>query len=148
MQSAISSSWAVSRTFFSTSPGATRRMVRARAIFSKAVRVSSRLQSWNTKPSRSRRKREICLGLSRVTSRPSTQMLPLVGVSMVDTQLSSVDLPLPDAPIMPTNSPCSTVKLTSSMARVRLPLPPYSRTRCSTCKIGSITVSSLSFISG
>ncbi len=44
--------------------------------------------------------------------------LPLVTVSMVDTQLSRVDLPDPEAPMMPTNSPLSTAKDTSANARV------------------------------
>ena len=72
-------------------------------MFSRAVRVSSRLESWKMKPSCSRRKRVSLSCFSRVTSAPLITTLPLVTVSMVDTQLSSVDLPEPDAPMMPTN---------------------------------------------
>ena len=140
MQSAISSSPAACFTFFSTRPGAAPRMVRARAIFSKAVRVSSSWQSWKMNPSRSRRKRETSRGFRPVISRPSTKMRPAVGASMVDTQLSRVLFPLPEAPMMPTNSPFSTEKLTSSMARVTLPRLPYSRTRCSTVRIVSMVM--------
>ena len=43
---------------------------------------------------------------------------------MVEMQLSRVVLPEPEAPIMPTNSPWRTEKLTSSMARVTLPFDP------------------------
>ena len=93
-------------------------------MFSKAVRVSSRLQSWKTKPSRSRRKRERALPRRAVTSVPSTVMVPEEGRSMVDTQFKRVVLPEPDAPITPTNSPGSTSKLRSSRARVWLPRSP------------------------
>ena len=57
-----------------------------------------------------------------VTSAPRTRPWPLVAVSMVETQLSSVDLPEPEAPMMPTNSPSRTSKLTSARARVVTPL--------------------------
>ena len=55
-----------------------------------------------------------------VTSAPLTSTFPLVTASMVDTQLSSVDLPEPEAPMMPTNSPRITVNDTSASARVTL----------------------------
>ena len=49
---------------------------------------------------------------------------------MVLMQLSSVDLPEPDGPMMATNSPGATCMLTFSSAMVRatsarLPRPPY-----------------------
>ncbi len=61
----------------------------------------------------------------RVTSCPLMRMVPLVALSMVETQLSNVDLPEPEAPMMPTNSPRLTVKLASLSARVTLPSAPY-----------------------
>ena len=77
----------------------------ARAMFSKAVRVSSRLQSWKIKPSRSRRKRVSSLPRSFVSSWPSTWMEPEVGRSMVEMQFNRVVLPEPEAPMMPTVFP-------------------------------------------
>ncbi|VWL90074.1 Uncharacterised protein [Collinsella intestinalis] len=77
------------------------------------------------KPSCSRRKRVSLACFMRVTSAPLMTTLPLVTVSMVDTQLSRVDLPDPEAPMMPTNSPLSTAKDTSANARVTLLRLPY-----------------------
>ena len=94
-------------------------------MFSRAVRVSSRFESWKMNPSCSRRKRVSLSDFKRVTSAPLMTTLPLVTVSMVDTQLSSVDLPEPEAPIMPTNSPLFTVNDTSASARVTLLRLPY-----------------------
>ena len=48
-------------------------------------------------------------------------MRPAVGVSMVAMQLSNVLLPEPDGPMIPTYSPASTRKLTSSRASVEDP---------------------------
>ena len=93
-------------------------------MFSKAVRVSSRLQSWKIKPSRSRRNRVSSFPFSFVSSRPSTRMEPEVGLSMVDTQFKRVVLPEPEAPMMPTNSPGRTSKLRSLRAVVRFPRLP------------------------
>ena len=64
------------------------------------------------------------------------RIVPLVALSMVDTQLSNVDLPEPEAPMMPTNSPRLTVKLTSLSARVTLPSAPYTFSRCATSSTG------------
>ena len=52
-------------------------------------------------------------------------MWPLVTVSMVATQLSSVVLPEPEGPMMPTNSPGITSKLMSLMACVTESRLPY-----------------------
>ena len=93
-------------------------------MFSKPVSVSSRLQSWKMKPSLSRRKRDRAAPRSAVTSVPSTVMEPEVGASMVETQLSSVVFPEPEAPMMPTNSPGRTSKLRSLRAVVRFPRLP------------------------
>ena len=43
---------------------------------------------------------------------------------MVALQFKRVVLPEPEAPMMPVNPPCSTWKLRSDRALVRLPLPP------------------------
>ena len=51
-------------------------------------------------------------------------IFPLVTVSMVEMQLSRVVLPEPEAPMIPKNSPFSTEKLMSSMARVTPPPLP------------------------
>ena len=96
-------------------------MVSASAMFSYAVSVSSRLESWKMKPSSSRLNRASSLPASDPTSRPPIWMLPLVGASMVARQLSSVDLPDPLGPMMPVNSPAATAKLTWSSACVTLP---------------------------
>ena len=59
-----------------------------------------------------------------VTSRPSTTIWPDVGRSMVEMQLSSVDLPEPDVPMIAMNSPVRTSKLTPSSAFVMaVPMP-------------------------
>ena len=105
----------------STSRAGTRWMVSASATFSKAVSVSSRFASWNTKPNSSRRNFASSAPERPVTSRPPTEIRPAVGASMVARQFRSVDLPEPDGPMIPTNSPASTAKLTWSSARVTLP---------------------------
>ena len=87
-------------------------------MFSKAVRVSSRLQSWKIKPSRSRRKRVSSLPRNLVSSCPSTWMEPEVGRSMVEMQFKRVVLPEPEAPMIPTYSPAARDRLTPSRARV------------------------------
>ena len=91
-------------------------MDRARAMFSKAVRVSSRLQSWKMKPRRSRRNRVRALPRIRVSSCPSMTMEPEVGLSMVDTQFNKVVLPEPEGPMIPTYSPSWTDRDTPSRA--------------------------------
>ena len=115
---------AVSSTRPSTSPAGTRAMVSGRATFSRAVRVSSRLEFWKMKPSFSRRNFVSERPRSPVTSRPPTSTWPLVGVSMVEMQLSSVDLPEPEAPMIETSSPAQTSNETSASARVVAPRPP------------------------
>lgn len=46
---------------------------------------------------------------------------------MVETQLSSVDLPEPEAPMIETNSPARTSNETSASARVTAPAEPLPR---------------------
>ena len=123
-QSAMPSSSAISRTRPGISRAGALTMDRDRAMFSKAVRVSSRLQSWKMNPSRSRRNRASSRPRRPVSSRPSMTMEPDVGRSMVAIQLSRVVLPEPEGPITPTNSPCSRDRDTPSRARVAAaPLP-------------------------
>ncbi len=122
--SATSSMAATCSTRPGISLGPTRLIVSARAMFSSPVRVSRRLASWNTKPRRSRRKRERSFCLMLVTSWPSTTIWPDVGRSMVEMQLSSVDLPEPDVPMIAMNSPVRTSKLTPSSALVMAVLMP------------------------
>ena len=50
-----------------------------------------------------------------------TRTAPLVGLSIPAMRLSSVDLPLPDGPMMATASPGSTRRLTSSTAAAAAP---------------------------
>ena len=99
-------------------------MVRASEVFSKPVSVSSRFESWKMKPRSSRRNFANWRFDMPVISRPPTMMCPLVTVSMVETQFKSVVLPEPEGPMMPTNSPAATSKLTPASAWVtesRLP---------------------------
>ena len=79
-------------------------------------KVSSRLKSWNTKPRWSRRKAEISFSLRETMSRIFKNTWPLVGLSSPARMFNRVVLPEPDSPIMATNSPSSTVKLTPERA--------------------------------
>ena len=93
-------------------------------MFSSRVRVSRRLKSWNTKPKFSRRNWARSRGERSARLTPSSRMSPALTVSMVAMQLSRVVLPEPEAPMIPKNSPSSTEKLMSSMARVTPPPLP------------------------
>ena len=93
-------------------------------MFSSMVRVSSRLKSWNTKPSRSRRNLASSDSDRSATLTPSSRIFPALMASMVEMQLSRVVLPEPEAPMMARNSPASTSKLTRSRALVTLFLLP------------------------
>ena len=86
--------------------------VSASAMFSKPVSVSSRLESWKMKPRSSRRNFANARERRPVMSRPSTRMCPLVTVSMVATQFSSVVLPEPDGPMTAMLSPARMAKFT------------------------------------
>lgn len=94
--------------------------VNARAMFSRMVSASNMLEPWKMKPSSSRRKRAASLGESPEVSLPFTKIHPEVGASMVAKQFSNVDFPDPLGPMMATNSPASTEKLTFSSACVAL----------------------------
>ena len=89
-------------------------------MLSRRVKVSSRLNSWNTKPRFSRRNAARALSFSPARSRPSNRTLPPVGRSSVARMFSSVVFPEPDSPMMATYSPASTEKLTPFSARTGL----------------------------
>ncbi len=60
---------------------------------------------------------------SRLPTRPWISALPVVGSVMRERILSSVLLPAPLRPMMPTTSPASTSKLTSFRAQIVLTCP-------------------------
>ena len=93
-------------------------------MFSSMVRVSSRLKSWNTKPSRSRRNLASSISDKSAALTPSRRIFPALMTSMVEMQLSRVVLPEPEGPMIARNSPASTSKLTRSSALVTLFLLP------------------------
>ena len=104
--------------------GAVRRMARARAMFSPMVRVSRRLKSWKMKPRFSRRNLASSLGRSRVMSCPSRRMAPATHRVDGGDAVEQGGLAGAGGPMIPKNSPFSTEKLMSSMARVTPPPLP------------------------
>ena len=80
--------------------------------FSSAVRRSSRLNCWNTKPMEAPRSRARRASDSRDTSRPSNSSSPVVCRSISPSRFSRVVLPDPDRPTTATWSPVSTVRST------------------------------------
>ena len=85
------------------------------------VNVSSRLNSWNTKPRLSRRKVATSLSFILPSSLPSSTTVPPVGLSSAARRFKSVVLPEPDSPIMATYSPSSTLKFTFLSASTWFP---------------------------
>ena len=85
------------------------------------VNVSSRLNSWNTKPRLSRRKVATSLSFILPSSLPSSTIVPPVGLSSAARRFKSVVLPEPDSPIMATYSPSSTLKFTFLSASTWFP---------------------------
>ena len=77
---------------------------------------SSRLKNWKIMPTCRRRNRAAAVSLSLSTRSPPTQTAPAVGRSSAAMRLSSVDLPLPDCPMMATASPGAIVTVTSATA--------------------------------
>ena len=73
--------------------------------FSTAVIDGNRLNCWKMKPMCCSRKFTSCDSLIFSKCCPAITMLPRVGFSSPAIMLSSVDLPLPDRPMMHTNSP-------------------------------------------
>jgi hypothetical protein len=68
---------------------------RAKAMFSAAVRSSSSRKSWNTIPSR-RRRRGTSSALSVVTLYPDTRTSPALGFCSAKRSFMIVDLPAPE----------------------------------------------------
>ena len=75
------------------------------STFSNAVSDGSRWKNWNTKPMREPRSRASASSPSVVMSTPSITMLPVEGASRPAIRPSSVDLPLPDGPVIATTRP-------------------------------------------
>ena len=94
---------------------------KGRRILSSMEKVSSRLNSWNTKPRLSRRK--AARSRSGMVSRllPDKSTSPAVGLSRAARIFSRVVLPEPDSPMMATYSPSCTEKDTPFRAWTRLP---------------------------
>ena len=85
-------------------------------MFSSAVRVGTRLNAWNTKPTRSRRSWVIFLSDRPVSSVSPIRTDPEVAVSRPARQCIRVDLPEPDGPMIAVNSPRRKSAETSSRA--------------------------------
>jgi hypothetical protein len=66
---------------------------------------SLRKNCWNTKPIQAERSAEMRRSDSVATSWPRISIRPAVGRSSVPISCSSVDLPEPEGPTMPTISP-------------------------------------------
>ena len=93
-------------------------------MFSRAVRVGTRLNDWKTKPIRSRRIWVRPASSSSPISWSPTKVCPDVGVSSPAMQCISVDLPEPDGPMTAVNSPRSNSTLMPSRAwTTASPLP-------------------------
>src|SRR5215470_4009029 len=80
------------------------------------VMSSSRLKNWKIIPTWRRRYCATPVSLSVSTRSPPTVMAPLVGRSSPAIRLSSVDFPLPEGPMIATDSPRETSILTCATA--------------------------------
>src|SRR5574344_171289 len=89
-------------------------------MFSNTLRSSIRLKLWKTKPMRPLRMSVLSFSLKVVTSLLLSMNVPSVGLSSNPRIFSNVDFPQPDGPIIATNSPCFTSKLTSRSAQVSI----------------------------
>ena len=74
-------------------------MSMGRVMFSRALRVGTRLNDWNTNPTPTRRSRVSALSDSPVNSVSPIQVWPDVTESSPAMQCISVDLPEPEGPI-------------------------------------------------
>jgi len=79
--------------------------------FCSALRYSSSVGSWNTRPMLRRTS-----SLARTTSYPATRAVPAVGWTSVQSILMVVDLPAPFGPRNPNTSPAATSKSTPRTA--------------------------------
>src|SRR5258708_7243590 len=87
-------------------------------MLSTAASTGSRLNAWNTKPTRSRRSRvSRRSGIPLICSAP-IHTLPLVAESRPAVQCISVDLPEPDGPITEVKDPAG-IYLTRDVAAAR-----------------------------
>src|SRR6185503_10794596 len=77
---------------------------------------------------------------------PSTSTWPELGVSTPPRTCSNVDLPEPDGPTMATNSPFSTLKLTSSRALICVSPFPYTFERLFTLRISTMCLQRMSVV--
>ena len=93
-------------------------------MFSRAVRVGTRLKDWKTNPMRSRRRWVRPLSSRDPSSVSPRKTCPDVGVSSAAQQCIRVDLPEPEGPITAVNSPAAISSVTPSRARTcASPLP-------------------------
>src|SRR5690606_11573034 len=91
--------------------------------FSSALSPGTRWKDWKTKPTCSLRSRERPASESPRRFCSATRTSPSQSVSSPPRMWSSVDLPLPDAPTMATNSPAPASRSTPSSTFTRSPLP-------------------------
>src|SRR5487761_1419227 len=90
------------------------------------------------KPMFSARNWSSSLRESELTSLPAMCSVPEVGRSRQPSRFTSVDLPEPDGPMMPSHSPRGTDRETESSARTVPARPVYSRvTDCMSMSVGS-----------
>ena len=94
-------------------------------MFSRAVRVGTRLNAWKTKPRRSRRKVVSALSDNVDNSVSPMKTWPEVTVSSAARQCSNVDLPEPDGPMIAVKRPEANSMLTSSRALTAVSPCPY-----------------------
>ena len=96
-----------------------------RRMFSSALRLGSRLNDWKMNPSMSRRIRVRSSSFMPVMSRPAMRLCPPLGMSRPARQCRSVDFPDPEGPMIATNSPRRTERLTLSRATTCACPEPY-----------------------
>ena len=94
-------------------------------MFCSAVSVGSRLNAWNTNPTRSRRSSVSCRSPSRVISASPRTIRPPVTVSSPARQCISVDFPDPDGPMIAVNAPLANPTLTPRRACTAASPDPY-----------------------
>src|SRR5699024_7476119 len=100
---------------------------RGRVMFSRAVSAGIRLNSWKTKPTRSRRTTASLLSGSSSSLVSPSRTVPAVGRTRPAAHFSSVLFPDPEGPMTAVNVPCSKVQLTSRSAATATPPSPSIR---------------------
>ncbi len=91
------------------------------STFWRTLSFGSRLKNWKTKPILRFRMRASSRMEAVEISVPSSLMLPLLGESRQPRMCMSVDLPLPEGPMIEMNSPPSMSRSTLSSARISSP---------------------------